>query len=224
MKEWEKDIFFFHLKIHIKFDIKFMMKGEKFMTSKKVNILQEKFIPVDGKVYDWDTLRVLSDIWDYDQEVFAHCIRTENYVRNMLEYLGKEDEELCNAALIHDIGKIYIPYDLLHKPGKLDSVERSIIDMHSYYGYLYLKDRGFSLQVCEYVLYHHGVKDEWKNMVPQESKKVSQNINILRAGDIFDALTSNRPYRKAMKKDDAIEILKEEHIEPRIITCVRETI
>lgn len=192
---------------------------------KELNMIQRGFVPVlENSSCDPRILETLSVIHNYDPELLVHCINTEKYVRKTLDHLGKTDEELCMAALIHDIGKIYVSYDVLHKPGKLNDIEKTAIDMHSYYGYLYLKDRGFSLQVCEYVLYHHGVKDEWKDRVPQESKKASQNIGVLRAGDIFDALTSNRPYRKAMKKNDAIEILKEEHIEPRIITCVRKTI
>lgn len=192
---------------------------------KELNMIQRGFVPIlENSSCDPRILETLSIIHNYDSELLIHCINTEKYVRKTLDHLGKTDEELCMAALIHNIGKIYVSYDVLHKPGKLNGIEKTAIDMHSYYGYLYLKDRGFSLQVCEYVLYHHGVKDEWKDRVPQESKKASQNIGVLRAGDIFDALTSNRPYRKAMKKDDAIEILKEEHIEPRIITCVRKTI
>ncbi len=202
------------------------MKGEnKMIKQKELNMIQRGFVPIlENSSCDPRILETLSIIHNYDSELLIHCINTEKYVRKTLDHLGKTDEELCMAALIHDIGKIYVSYDVLHKPGKLNGIEKTAIDMHSYYGYLYLKDRGFSLQVCEYVLYHHGVKDEWKDRVPQESKKASQNIGVLRAGDIFDALTSNRPYRKAMKKDDAIEILKEEHIEPRIITCVRKTI
>ena len=192
---------------------------------KELNMIQRGFVPIlENSSCDPRILETLSIIHNYDSELLIHCINTEKYVRKTLDHLGKTNEELCMAALIHDIGKIYVSYDVLHKPGKLNGIEKTAIDMHSYYGYLYLKDRGFSLQVCEYVLYHHGVKDEWKDRVPQESKKASQNIGVLRAGDIFDALTSNRPYRKAMKKDDAIEILKKEHIEPRIITCVRKTI
>ena len=202
------------------------MKGEnKMIKQKELNMIQRGFVPIlENSSCDPRILETLSIIHNYDSELLIHCINTEKYVRKTLDHLGKTNEELCMAALIHDIGKIYVSYDVLHKPGKLNGIEKTAIDMHSYYGYLYLKDRGFSLQVCEYVLYHHGVKDEWKDRVPQESKKASQNIGVLRAGDIFDALTSNRPYRKAMKKDDAIEILKEEHIEPRIITCVRKTI
>lgn len=202
------------------------MKGEnKMIKQKELNMIQRGFVPIlENSSCDPRILETLSIIHNYDSELLIHCINTEKSVRKTLDHLGKTDEELCMAALIHDIGKIYVSYDVLHKPGKLNGIEKTAIDMHSYYGYLYLKDRGFSLQVCEYVLYHHGVKDEWKDRVPQESKKASQNIGVLRAGDIFDALTSNRPYRKAMKKDDAIEILKEEHIEPRIITCVRKTI
>lgn len=202
------------------------MKGEnKMIKQKELNMIQRGFVPIlENSSCDPRILETLSIIHNYDSELLIHCINTEKYVRKTLDHLGKTDEELCMAALIHNIGKIYVSYDVLHKPGKLNGIEKTAIDMHSYYGYLYLKDRGFSLQVCEYVLYHHGVKDEWKDRVPQESKKASQNIGVLRAGDIFDALTSNRPYRKAMKKDDAIEILKEEHIEPRIITCVRKTI
>lgn len=190
------------------------MKGEnKMIKQKELNMIQRGFVPIlENSSCDPRILETLSIIHNYDSELLIHCINTEKYVRKTLDHLGKTDEELCMAALIHDIGKIYVSYDVLHKPGKLNGIEKTAIDMHSYYGYLYLKDRGFSLQVCEYVLYHHGVKDEWKDRVPQESKKASQNIGVLRAGDIFDALTSNRPYRKAMKKDDAIEILKEEHM------------
>lgn len=178
------------------------MKGEnKMIKQKELNMIQRGFVPIlENSSCDPRILETLSIIHNYDPELLIHCINTEKYVRKTLDYLGETDEELCMAALIHDIGKMYIPYALLQKPGKLSPAERTVIDMHSYYGYLYLKDRGFSLQVCEYVLYHHGVKNEWKNMVPQESKKASQNIGILRAGDIFDALTSNRPYRRAMKK------------------------
>lgn len=178
------------------------MKGEnKMIKQKELNMIQRGFVPVlENSSCDPRILETLSVIHNYDPELLVHCINTEKYVRKTLDHLGKTDEELCMAALIHDIGKIYVSYDVLHKPGKLNDIEKTAIDMHSYYGYLYLKDRGFSLQVCEYVLYHHGVKDEWKDRVPQESKKASQNIGVLRAGDIFDALTSNRPYRKAMKK------------------------
>lgn len=178
------------------------MKGEnKMIKQKELNMIQRGFVPVlENSSCNPRILETLSVIHNYDPELLVHCINTEKYVRKTLDHLGKTDEELCMAALIHDIGKIYVSYDVLHKPGKLNDIEKTAIDMHSYYGYLYLKDRGFSLQVCEYVLYHHGVKDEWKDRVPQESKKASQNIGVLRAGDIFDALTSNRPYRKAMKK------------------------
>lgn len=192
---------------------------------KELNMIQRGFVPIlENSSCDPRILETLSIIHNYDSELLIHCINTEKYVRKTLDHLGKTDEELCMVALIHDIGKIYVSYDVLHKPGKLNGIEKTAIDMHSYYGYLYIKEKGFSKNMCEYVLYHHGVKDEWKDRVPQESKKASQNIGVLRAGDIFDAMTSNRPYRKAMKKDDAIEILKEEHIEPRIITCVRKTI
>lgn len=54
---------------------------------------------VQGSMYDLETLYVLSEIQKYDPELATHCINTENYVRNMITYLGKEDEDLYTAAL-----------------------------------------------------------------------------------------------------------------------------
>ena len=64
--------------------------------------------------------------------------------------------DLITAARIHDIGKHYIPDEILTAPHKLTAEEREIIDWHAYYGYELAKEQGYSDTVCKMVLYHHG--------------------------------------------------------------------
>lgn len=202
------------------------MKGEnKMIKQKELNMIQRGFVPIlENSSCDPRILETLSIIHNYDPELLVHCINTEKYVRKTLDYLGKTDEELCMAALIHDIGKIYVSYDILHKPGKLNGIEKTAIDMHSYYGYLYIKEKGFSKNMCGYVLYHHGEKREWITLVPVENPKLCFNTDILRACDIYDAMTSDRPYHKGTSKNVALDILKKEGVCDEVITCFRETL
>ena len=87
-----------------------------------------------------------------------------------------------------------------------------------------MKENGFSKNMCEYVLYHHGEKKEWITLVPVEDPKLHFNTDILRACDIYDAMTSDRPYRKGTSKNVALDILKKEGVCDEVITCFRETL
>mgnify|MGYP004715751165 FL=1 len=191
------------------------------MASKELKFVRKNLNPIISHCHDdWNTLHTLTIIRNYDPQLLVHCINTEKYVRQILEHLGKTDEALCTAALLHDIGKIYLSNSILFKPGKLDSVERTAVNMHSYYGYTYLKNKGFSERICEYVLYHHGRKNEWKDLVPAQSVELEYNTDILRAADIYDAMTSDRPYRKATSRNIAFSVLEKENIEENIISSL----
>ena len=152
-------------------------------------------------------LLALSLIRQYDSATYFHCIRVAGNVHKMLGSLGIRSEDLYQAALVHDVGKIFIKKEILNKPGKLDKKERECIDRHAFYGYLYLKDCGLSENTCKYVLFHHGIKPEWEEYISEIAEPPKLFMDILRACDIYDAITSNRPYHKAVSKYDAMDIL-----------------
>jgi HD-GYP domain-containing protein (c-di-GMP phosphodiesterase class II) len=111
---------------------------------------------------------------------------------------------------VHDIGKIGIPDGILLKTGPLSKAEYSVIQEHSAIGYNILKDIPYFGEHAKIVLYHHERMDGsgypeglTENDIPIES-------SILAVADVFDALTSARSYRKALKIDAALELINKE--------------
>lgn len=145
----------------------------------------------------------------YDPDLWGHCTRTaelcERITSGMLS-LEKRDK-LYFAAHVHDIGKIYIPSRILSKPGKLTEEERYTVDLHSIWGYIFLRKEGVPEDICQLVLLHHGYKKE-KFGVPYDNPCFM--ADILRACDIYDAITSNRPYRRKGPSEEAMQILSEQ--------------
>ncbi|QTA38357.1 HD domain-containing protein [Thermosipho ferrireducens] len=117
---------------------------------------------------------------------------------------------LKKASLLHDVGKIGIPDNVLIKTGKLSKEEYEIMKEHSRKGYEILKEvNEFKNTVAVWVKHHHerwdgeGYPDGLKgDEIPLESRMIT-------LADVFDALTSDRPYRAALTKEQAIEFLKE---------------
>lgn len=134
---------------------------------------------------------------------------------------------LLFAAQFHDVGKLKIPKEILNKPEKLTKEEMEIMKQHSLYGAEYLKKYGFEKDVIEGVLYHHerydgsGYPDGLKrNDIPLFSR-------IIAVADSFDAMTSDRPYKKALSVEEAIKSLKDckgSQFDPEIIKIFLEEI
>lgn len=146
-----------------------------------------------------------------DKYTEGHSRRVKKYV----SWIAKEMklphnkiEILKYAALLHDIGKIGIPEAILNKPSGLSDNELDIIKKHPDIGYKILEDVDFLKQAKEIIRYHHerydgmGYPDHLSgNNIPLES-------SIMAVADAFDAMTSERPYRKAMSYQEALNILK----------------
>jgi HD-GYP domain-containing protein (c-di-GMP phosphodiesterase class II) len=111
------------------------------------------------------------------------------------------------AALMHDIGKIGIDENILHKPGKLTDEEREIIKKHPAIGNRIIAPVAFLSPVAPMVLYHQ----EWFNGqgYPEglAGEEIPLGARIVAVIDAYDAITSDRPYRKALSKEIAIEEL-----------------
>ena len=127
------------------------------------------------------------------------------------KYLGLEMsriDELKIAADLHDIGKIGISEEILLKPGKLTEDEYKIIKTHSEKGYRIIKASSELKEVAESVLYHHERLDGRGYPIGLKGEEIPLLSRIISVCDSYDVMTSDRVYKKAMSKEDAIEELK----------------
>jgi len=153
----------------------------------------------------------LVDIKSLDNYTYQHSVNVaviSLVLGVQLQLNQNELYTLCMGALIHDIGKVLIPKDIALKPGPLTEEEFSIVKAHTTKGYDYLKGcLEISAPSRIVALQHHekvngtGYPDNLKNI------SINRFARIVAIADVYDALTSDRPYRKAMSPNDAVEYI-----------------
>jgi HD-GYP domain-containing protein (c-di-GMP phosphodiesterase class II) len=112
------------------------------------------------------------------------------------------------AGNLHDIGKLKIPNYILEKPGKLTDQEFNVMKEHTYYTYVLLKDiQGFE-QIAQWAAFHHEKFNGGGYPFHLGQNEISLGSRIMAVADIFSAITEDRPYRKGMEKEKAIQILR----------------
>ncbi len=161
-----------------------------------------------------------------DNETGMHVIRMSHYSYIIAKAIGMDDEEadlLLNAAPMHDIGKIGIPDNVLLKPGKLDADEWSLMKKHPKFGANIIgeHEEGGLLDMARVVaLTHH---EKWNGQgYPNglKGEEIPLVGRIVAVADVFDALTTERPYKDAWPNDKAVNLLKEEsgkHFDPMLV-------
>jgi PAS domain S-box-containing protein/putative nucleotidyltransferase with HDIG domain len=126
-----------------------------------------------------------------------------------MELSQEQIEGLRMAALIHDIGKIYVPAEILSKPGALTETERRLIQTHPQVGYDVLKRVEFPWPVARIVLQHH---ERWDGSGFPEGlsgEEILLEARILGVADVVEAMSSHRPYRAARGIPEALKIVSE---------------
>lgn len=149
----------------------------------------------------------------FTEETKKHCDRVTHYAElltKQLQLFGYDQKIILAAAQIHDIGKFYIPDSILNAPRALTRLEREVIDMHTYYGYEACKELGYGTEdVKELVLLHHGMNKYRKLKDDQIGSFAKKYYPILIAADMYDALTTDRIYRKALDRETSLGIIAE---------------
>jgi PAS domain S-box-containing protein len=112
------------------------------------------------------------------------------------------------ASLIHDVGKIKVPAEILSKPGPLDEVEYLLVKTHPQAGYNLLKDIDFPWPVAKIVLQHHERLDGSGYPQGLKGKEILQEARIIAVADVVEAMASGRPYRKALGIEAALKEIK----------------
>ncbi|WP_025209533.1 HD domain-containing phosphohydrolase [Hippea sp. KM1] len=167
-----------------------------------------------------------------DSYTKGHSKRVALYAKAMAKELGwsaKDQDMIYLAGILHDIGKIGIPDNILLKPGKLTPNEYRIIKNHAEFSYQIIKNIKKFDSIAYFVRYHHERCDGSgypKGLVCDE---IPIGARILAIADVFDAITSTRPYRKKLSVDRALEVLVEmekgldQNIVGRVLDVLRQT-
>jgi diguanylate cyclase (GGDEF)-like protein/putative nucleotidyltransferase with HDIG domain len=148
-----------------------------------------------------------------DQTAQAHIRRVQVYAAGLAAALGMDEREIQGvktAALLHDIGKLAVPEHILSKPGPLTQEEFQKIRAHPQVGAEIIGAVPFPYPVAPIILSHH---ERWDgNGYPRglQGDEIPLGARVLSVVDHFDAMTSDRPYHKAMSPESAIELLKQE--------------
>lgn len=160
-----------------------------------------------------------------DNETGMHVIRMSYFSKFLAEQLELDPqwvELLHQAAPMHDIGKIGIPDSILLKPGRLDDDELVIMRKHPEYGAKIIGESDVPLlQLAqEIAIYHHEKWDGTGYPYGIKGEDIPLSARIVAIADVYDALTSERPYKKAWSEAEAVALLEREagkHFDPNLI-------
>lgn len=127
--------------------------------------------------------------------------------------MGLSDDEIDGvriAATIHDLGKIYVPSEILSKPGRITTIEFELIKTHCQVGYDILKNIDFPWPVAEIILQHHERIDGSGYPQGLKGNEISLGAKIIAVADVTEAIASHRPYRPSLGIDFALETVEKE--------------
>jgi methanogenic corrinoid protein MtbC1 len=167
-----------------------------------------------------------------DEDTGAHIERIGRFSTLLAEQIGMDPEfcaRLSHAAPLHDVGKVAIPDAILLKPGPLTPAERAIVETHAEEGYRLVRGSSSSiLDMAATIALSH--QEKWdgsgypRGLVGEE---IPIEGRIVAVADVFDALTSDRVYRKAFSVEDAVRMMREErghHFDPMVLDAFMEVL
>jgi putative nucleotidyltransferase with HDIG domain len=171
---------------------------------------------------------VAATIEKRDPYTAGHQQRTAALAARLASELGlvaDRIEGIRLGAMIHDIGKIYIPAEILNRPGRLSTVEFNLIKVHPQVGYDIIKDVRFPWPVAEMVLQHHERLDGSGYPQGLVDEAITLEARILAVADVVEAMSSHRPYRPGLGIKvalDEIEKNRGRFYDPAVVdACLR---
>ncbi len=158
-------------------------------------------------------LDMLQNMRDYDDSTFTHCLNValiSNLFATWLKWSQAEIEMATVCGLLHDIGKLLVPYNIISKPGKLSVEEYAQIKKHPISGYQLLLEQDVHDHVRYSALMHHERCDGTGYPMRLVGKQIDRYACIVAIADVYDAMTASRVYRGPMCPFRVIEIFEAE--------------
>jgi PAS domain S-box-containing protein len=166
-----------------------------------------------GRAYD-ATLEGWSRAMDLrDKETEGHSQRVTETTLRLAQKMGLGEEDLVHirrGALLHDLGKLGVPDSILNKPGSLTDEETAVMRRHPALAYELLTPIDFLRPALDIPYCHHERWDGSGYPRGLKGQQIPLSARIFAVGDVFDALTSDRPYRAAWSHDKAVEYIREQ--------------
>jgi HD-GYP domain-containing protein (c-di-GMP phosphodiesterase class II) len=171
-------------------------------------------------------IKIVEEIDPYTK---GHSLKVYRFVIKLakrFKLTADEIDAIGNAALLHDVGKIVVDKEILNKKGKLTEHEFAMIKMHSVIGADIARESEYLKTASPHILYHHARYDGG-GYPPHNFKydEIPLGARLIAVADSYDAMTSNRPYRKAYSKEYAIEELKKNSgkmYDPKVVNAFLE--
>ncbi len=177
--------------------------------------------------HDRETREVIlsfaKSIQERDIVTYQHSRRVATYVQRLARYLGwsrSEARNLALAALVHDLGKTWIANDILNKSGALSVEERRKMEQHPVIGARILIGCDVHPFYVEAVLYHHEAWNGCGYPAGLQGEAIPMSARMLTVADVYDVLTSWRPYKNALSVDEARKLIiadSEIYFDPLIV-------
>lgn len=157
-----------------------------------------------------DALMCLTKIRDKDDYLLEHSLNVAILLANFGRSIGmslEETEALAHAGFLHDLGKIKIPDEILHKPGRLTDEEMDVMRKHVEFGVDTLQQTGIAPELIRTVSEHHERLDGLGYPAGKSSNQISREGRMIAIVDVYDALTADRVYKPGMSGQKALQIL-----------------
>ncbi len=163
----------------------------------------------------------------HDYQTFTHSVQVFSYTMMLMQVLGYDTDEqmlidVGVGAILHDIGKVHVPKKILNKPGKLDEKEWHYIVLHPVYGMRMCANVEVSQTSLNCIMFHHEKYNGAGYPSGMKEQEIPFYARVLACCDVYDALTSKRPYAQARTPYEALKIMSEEmagSFDPEVFTA-----
>ncbi len=147
---------------------------------------------------------------------------------SLFKFSSQELKLMKVAGLLHDVGKIAIPREVLEKPGRLSFEEMSVMKSHVYFSYKILSKLEVGREIVEWASYHHETLDGKGYPFRLKAAELSLGSRIMAVADIFTALKEDRPYKRGLSNEEALKIIKKlsekNKLDKRVVNALIENI
>jgi putative nucleotidyltransferase with HDIG domain len=160
-----------------------------------------------------EAVRQIGRLVSHDYQTFTHSVHVFTYSMSIMSKGHLEESELIDAgigALLHDIGKTRVPRRILQKPGRLEPDEWEVVKGHPVLGLSLCSSITLDHTTINCILFHHEKFDGSGYPSGMEGRDIPWPVRVITVCDVYDAITSKRPYAEAETPFSALSIMKRE--------------
>jgi putative nucleotidyltransferase with HDIG domain len=194
----------------IKIIVQALAAGKDFAQEKIINVGLIRRVLEENP----DVKMAVDGIKNYDEYTYKHSLNTAFYamlIAKWLKFSEKQVKEIICAGLLHDIGKLKIPLDVLNKKEKITDYEYGLIKNHTIYGFNLIRDmEGINNSIRQAVLLHHERMDKSGYPFKSGLSDINAYAKIIAVADVYDAMCSDRVYKKRKSHFEAFRMFKNE--------------